>query len=105
MGIPDLIVSASDLREKDADTPIPRLFISSAMLIAFTVVAGMSPDRLHDAFAASLFASFVLTVFVVALTVILLLAVPSRLSARVPGMIVAGVALAGFTFSLLVTGH
>jgi hypothetical protein len=105
MGIPDFIVSASDLRDKGADTPVPRLFISSAMLIAFTVVAGMNPDHLHDAFATSLFASFMLTVFVVALTVILLLAIPARLSARVRGMIVTGVALAGFAFSLLATGH
>jgi hypothetical protein len=41
----------------------------------------------------------------VALTVILLLAIPSRLTARARGMIVTGVALVGFAFSLLVTGH
>ncbi len=105
LALPDLIVSVLDLQEKEGDTPTPRLFLSSAALLAFTAIAGMDSDTLWNAYASSLFASFWLTVFVVAVTVVLLLAMPARVSGRSRGLVVTTLALAGLLFSVLVLGH
>jgi hypothetical protein len=73
--------------------------------VAFTAIAGMDYETLWNAFASSLFSSFLLTVFVVALSVILVLAIPTRLSVRMMGTLVTAIAFAGFVFSLLMIGR
>ena len=100
MAVPDFLVSARDLKEKTADSPTSRLFLSSAALMAFTVAAGMDSDTLWNALATGLFAAFILTIFVVALTLILLLAIPNRLPARWQGLLVTFLTLAGFVFAM-----
>lgn len=105
LAVPDLILSVRDMAKNGGESPTPRLFLSSAALIAFTVIAGLNPGELGDRFPGDLFASFALTVFVTALTVILLLAVPSGISPRMRGMIVAGVASGGLVFAVLMTGR
>lgn len=105
MAIPDSFLAVLDLKEKGGETQVPRLFLTSAALIAFTAIAGMDYLTLGNGIAGSLFASFLLTVFAVALTVIMLLAAQAGLSARTRGLIVTALAIAGLVFSLFMIGR
>jgi hypothetical protein len=102
LAVPDLFLCLGEVKSKGGGAALPRLFLAAAALIAFTAVAGLDPDTLWNAFAASLLGFLGLTVFFVAVVVVLILATSVPRSLRMRGLIVLALAMAGMVFSIVI---
>ena len=84
LAVPDLLLCLGEVKGKGEGAALPRLFLSAAALIAFVAVAGLNPIRSWNAYA-SLLGSLGLTVFFIAVVVVLILATSVPRSLRIAG--------------------